>query len=193
MLSFLKVMTCLGGAFLFASPGLAQVSAKRQALCASCHGTQGQSVVQGVPSLAAQPKLFLETQLVLMREGIRDVPAMKGMLDGLTDNELTAIAQYYSEFVLPEPEKQRNDVLYAHGEKLSKEMRCAICHLPSFLGREQIPRLAGQREDFLLSSLQQFKNNQAMGRDSNMAASVQGVSDEDLRALSHYLSRVSSN
>jgi cytochrome c553 len=127
-----------------------------------------------------------------MREGIRDVPSMKGLLDGLTDTELTAIAQYYSEFPLPKPPEDRQPTLYSQGEKLSKEMRCGICHLPTFVGREQIPRLAGQREDFLLSSLQQFRNNQAMGRDSNMAASVQGASDEDLRALAHYLSRVQS-
>jgi cytochrome c553 len=54
-----------------------------------------------------------------------------------------------------------------------------------------MPRLAGQREDYLLHSLLQFKNNQAVGRDSNMAASVYGVADADLQALSHYLARVS--
>ena len=181
---FLLLAACL------AVPSWGQLSVQRQAVCAACHGAQGYSQMQGVPSLASQPKLFLETQLVLMREGIRDVPSMKGLLDGLTDNELTAIAQYYSEFPLPKPPADRQSALFEQGEKLSKDMRCAICHLPTFLGREQIPRLAGQREDFLYTSLQQFKNNQAMGRDSNMTASVQGVSDDDLRALSHYLSRV---
>ena len=180
------------GAAVFAAPGWGQLSVQRQSVCAACHGAQGYSQSQGVPSLAAQPKLFLETQLVLMREGIRDVPSMKGLLDGLTDTELTAIAQYYSEFPLPKPPEDRQPTLYSQGEKLSKEMRCGICHLPTVVGREQIPRLAGQREDFLLSSLQQFRNNQAMGRDSNMAASVQGASDDDLRALAHYLSRVQS-
>jgi len=69
-------------------------------------------------------------------------------------------------------------------------MRCGICHLPTYLGREQIPRLAGQREDYLLHSMLQFKNNQATGRDSNMAASVYGVSDQDLKDISYYLARL---
>jgi len=179
-------------AALMAVPSWGQLSAQRQAVCASCHGAQGHSQMQGVPSLAAQPKLFLENQLVLMREGIRDVPSMKGLLDGLSDNELSAIAKYYSEFPLPNPSAEQQAALFEHGQKLSKEMRCGICHLPTFLGREQIPRLAGQREDFLYSSLQQFRNDQAMGRDSNMTAAVQGVSDDDLRALAYYLSRVPS-
>jgi cytochrome c553 len=188
-LSIFKTLFLLAAAWL-AAPSWGQLSVQRQAVCAACHGATGHSHMQGVPSLAAQPKLFLETQLVLMREGIRDVPSMKGMLDGLTDNELTAIAQYYSEFPLPNPPAEQQTALFEYGQKLSKDMRCAICHLPTFLGRDQIPRLAGQREDFLYSSMMQFKNNQAMGRDSNMAASVQGVSDDDLRALAYYLSRV---
>lgn len=188
-LYFCKVLFLFAAAMM-AAPGWGQLSVQRQAVCAACHGAQGYSQSPGVPSLAAQPKLFLETQLVLMREGIREVPSMKGLLDGLTDTELTAIAQYYSEFPLPKPPEDRQPALFSLGEKLSKEMRCGICHLPTFVGREQIPRLAGQREDFLLSSLQQFRNDQARGRDSNMSAAVQGVSDDDLRALAHYLSRV---
>ena len=188
-LFFFKTLFLLVAA-LVAVPSWGQLSAQRQAVCASCHGATGQSQMQGVPSLAAQPKLFLENQLVLMREGIRDVPSMKGLLDGLSDNELSAIAQYYSEFPLPNPTAERQAALFEYGQKLAKDMRCGICHLPTFMGREQIPRLSGQREDFLYSSLLQFKNNQAMGRDSNMTASVQGVSDDDLRALAYYLSRV---
>ena len=177
---------------LLAVPSWGQLSVQRQAVCAACHGATGQSHMQGVPSLAAQPKLFLENQLVLMREGIRDVPSMKGLLDGLSDNELSSIAVYYADLPLPNPPAEQQTALFEYGQKLSKDMRCAICHLPTFLGREQIPRLAGQREDFLYSSLMQFKNNQAIGRDSNMTASVQGVADEDLRAIAYYLSRVPS-
>jgi cytochrome c553 len=188
-LFFFKTLFLLVAALL-AVPSWGQLSVQRQAVCSACHGASGQSQMQGVPSLAAQPKLFLENQLVLMREGIRDVPSMKGMLDGLSDNELSAIAQYYSDAPLPNSTADRQVALFEYGEKLSKDMRCAICHLPTFLGREQIPRLAGQREDFLYSSLMQFKNNQAIGRDSNMTASVQGVSDDDLRALAYYLSRM---
>jgi cytochrome c553 len=168
----------------------AQLSQQRLALCASCHGADGNSQMKGVPSLAAQPKLFLENQLVLIREGIRDIPQMKGMLDGVQDTELTALAQYYEALPLAPVPVERNAEVFARGGKLAEGMRCGICHLPNYVGREQIPRLAGQREDYLLHSLLQFKNNQAMGRDSNMAASVYGVSDKDLQDMSYYLSRL---
>jgi cytochrome c553 len=141
--------------------------------------------------LAAQPKLFLENSLILMREGMREVPAMKGMLDGVTDAEVIELANFYSALTLVTPPADTQADLFKKGEQLASGMRCGICHLPNYMGREQMPRLAGQREDYLLHSLLQFKNNQAVGRDSNMAASVYGVADADLQALSHYLARVS--
>jgi cytochrome c553 len=53
-----------------------------------------------------------------------------------------------------------------------------------------MPRLAAQREDFLLHSMRQFASNQAVGRDTLMAASLHGLSDSDLIAIAHYLSRI---
>jgi len=125
-----------------------------------------------------------------MREGMREVPAMKGMLDGVTDDEVIELAKFYAALPLAKPPVDRQADLFVKGEQLASGMRCGICHLPSYVGREQMPRLAGQREDYLLHSLLQFKNNQAVGRDSNMAASVYGVADADLQALSHYLARL---
>ena len=186
-----KVVVWFGVVFLTTSPSWGQVPPQRQALCAACHGADGNSQIKGIPSLAAQPKLFLENSLILMREGMREVPVMKGMLDGVTDAEVIELAKFYSALTLAPPPADKQAALFNKGEQLVSGMRCGICHLPTYLGREQMPRLAGQREDYLLHSLLQFKNNQAVGRDSNMAASVYGVADADLQAISHYLARVS--
>ena len=190
LLSRVKTAVLIGVAAMAAPFCSAQTDFPRQAVCVACHGAQGKSDIKGVPSLAGQPKLFIENQLVLIREGVRDIPSMKGMLDGLTDDEVIVIAKYYAGLSLTDIPADKDPVLFAQGEKLAQGMRCGICHLPNYLGREQIPRLAGQRDDFLLHSLLQFRNGQAMGRDSNMAASVIGVSDADLAAMSYYLARI---
>ncbi len=190
LLSCVKTAVLIGVAAMAAPFCSAQTDFPRQAVCVACHGAQGKSDIKGVPSLAGQPKLFIENQLVLIREGVRDIPSMKGMLDGLTDDEVIVIAKYYAGLSLTEIPVDKDPELFAQGEKLAQGMRCGICHLPNYVGREQIPRLAGQRDDFLLHSLLQFKNGQATGRDSNMAASVIGVSDAELAALSYYLARI---
>ena len=190
MLFVVHVVILAGAVFAAAPVAYAQISAQRLALCAACHGAEGKSQIKGIPSLAAQPQLFLENQLVLIREGVRDIAAMKGSLDGVTDTEITALAKYYADKTLAPVPTDKDAEVFARGGKLAEGMRCGICHLPTYLGREQIPRLAGQREDYLLHSMQQFKNNQAIGRDSNMAASVYGVSDQELQDISYYLARI---
>jgi cytochrome c553 len=55
-----------------------------------------------------------------------------------------------------------------------------------------MPRLAGQREDYLLYTMRAMKANQAVGRDPIMIASLYGISDDDLKAISHYLSRLNN-
>jgi len=129
----------------------------------------------------------------MIREGMRNIPAMQGMLSALTDEDITAMAVHYAALPLRKPSAERQAALFALGERKSQEMRCGSCHLPSYVGRDQIPRLAGQREDYLLHSMQQFKSNQAVGRDTIMAASLYGVSDDDIKAMAHYLSRLSPN
>jgi cytochrome c553 len=161
-------------------------------LCSACHGPNGNSQLKDVPSLAGQPKIFIENQLVLIREGMRDIAQMKGMLDNVPDSELTALAVYYASLPVAKPTAKRQAALFTRGETLSQEMRCGICHLPTYVGREQMPRLAGQREDYLLYTMRAMKANQAVGRDSIMIASLYGISDEDLQAISHYLSRLAN-
>ncbi|RTZ39242.1 cytochrome c4 [Candidimonas sp. SYP-B2681] len=157
--------------------------------CVACHGADGNSQQEGVPSLASQPKIFIENQLVMIREGMRNIPIMQGVLDGVTDEELTAMATHYAALPLTSPPADRQQSLYVMGEKLAREMRCGTCHLPNYVGREQMPRLAGQREDYLLQSMRQFKSNQAVGRDTIMAAALYGASDDDIKALAYFMSR----
>ena len=192
LIKLLKIAALLTGLYLsFGTPlSYAQNVSAKLAVCAACHGADGNSTMSGVPSLAGQPKVFLENNLIMIREGIRDIPAMKGQLDGLTDPQIIALAKFYSAQTLKPVPGQRDDALYERGQVLSKQALCGTCHLPDYVGREQMPRLAGQREDYLLHTMRQFRNNQATGRDTIMAASLYGMNDNDLRAIAQYLSQL---
>jgi cytochrome c553 len=186
----------LGAALLWLAIGatgatgaFAQSIAPRLAQCAACHGADGNSQIKDFPSLAGQPRVFLENQLVMIREGMRDIPAMKGSLDGVSDADITALAKHYASLPVKSAPGAHNSAWLERGRQLAGDMRCGICHLPSYQGREQMPRLAGQREDYLLHSMRQFRSNQAVGRDTLMAAALYGVSDQDLQAMAHFLAR----
>jgi cytochrome c553 len=159
-------------------------------VCGACHGPDGNSKIAGTPSLAGQPKTFLENQLVMIREGMRDIPAMKGQLDGVNDATIIALAKFYASSPAVSQAGVRNPALFEKGQVISKEALCGTCHLPNYVGRDQMPRIAAQREDYLLYSMRQFRSNQAIGRDTIMAASLYGMSDDDLKAIAHYLSQL---
>jgi len=187
-----KIAALLSGIYfsIVAPLSYAQDMSAKLAVCGACHGPDGNSSIVGTPSLAGQPKVFLENNLIMIREGIRDIPVMKGQLDGLSDLQIIALAKFYSAQALKPTPGQRDEALYERGQLLSKQALCGTCHLPDYVGREQMPRLAGQREDYLLHTMRQFRNNQATGRDTIMAASLYGMNDDDLRAIAQYLSQL---
>ena len=164
--------------------------ATRLRACAGCHGADGNSVAAGIPSIAAQPSIFLENYLVLAREGIRGPDAMQAMLKGVTDGDIVAMAKHYS--VLPaKPAPGATDKkLFERGRQNAAKNRCRSCHEPDFRGREQMPRLAGQREEFLAEAMFAYRRNRRPGGDTIMAASLYGIPDADIKALAHYLSRL---
>jgi len=184
--TFALGLTCSSAASLsFAQ----DIGAKIQ-VCGACHGPDGNSRIAGTPSLAGQPKTFLENQMVMIREGLREIPAMKGQLDGLSDTAIITIAKFYTSSQAISQAGSRNIALFEKGQVISKEALCGTCHLQNYVGRDQMPRIAAQREDYLLYSMRQFRSNQATGRDTIMAASLYGMSDDDLKAIAHYLSQL---
>jgi cytochrome c553 len=191
----------LAGALVWTTPaawaqqafqGAAQVNAsikapERAAQCVACHGPAGVSQIPSIPSLAAQPKTFIENQLVLIREGLRDVPAMKGSLDGVPDAELVALAAYFSAQPAPPAAKGRvNKASLERGRELAKSALCGTCHLPQYQGRDQVPRLASQQEQFLLDVMKEYRDKPGPGRDTVMAAALYGINDAQLKDLAHF-------
>ena len=153
----------------------------------ACHGPQGNSQNPLIPSLAGQPRIFLENQLVIIREGLREIPQMKGLLDSLKDADLVVLAGYFSTQTPIRVPTSVSSATYQRGQDIAARMRCGTCHLPDYAGQQQVPRLAGQQEAFLLFAMKQFRDHPGLGRDSIMAASLYGMKDADLADLAHFL------
>ena len=177
-----------------AAPAAAQDARRGAALaeersCAACHGLGGLSAVPLMPSLAGQQPHFLTLQLILFRESLRTVPAMAEAVRGLTDEQIEDLSAYFAANPsAPNPDRGPRDAgLAARGAELSVQRNCNVCHLPSYAGRAQVPRINHQREDFLLHTLVEYRDNQRVGTDTQMNAVMFGMSDDDIRAIAHYL------
>ena len=157
------------------------------AVCTACHGPGGNSQIAQMPSLAGQPTVFIENQLVLIREGLREVAQMKEVMAGMSDESIIALARY---FATQKPVLQTGSVNQEKarlGAITASKMLCGTCHLPDFSGQKQVPRLAGQDEAYLVQSMKQFRDKPGPGRDTIMSAALYGLSDADLANLASYL------
>jgi cytochrome c553 len=170
-----------------AQGGNPERAAKTIEICNACHGQDGNAIVPLTPSLASQPETFLVSQMILFREGLRPVPAMAAVLAKTSEQDLLDLAAYFSKQSLKPNPGTRDAGLYDKGAALSRRGSCGGCHLPDYRGREQIPRLAGQREDYLASTMIAYRDNKRSGTDTTMTGILYGISDAEIRALAHYL------
>ena len=172
-------------------PLFAAALTESMAPCLACHGAHGRSETVEVPSLGGQPAPYLLIQLYLFREKQRVAEIMNDMTLDFTDEDLRAFADAIAK--LPAPNSVgggRDDARLAHAQALIRQHRCNFCHAPDFAGQEQIPRLAGQREDYLLKALRDYKAGRRAGYEPAMASVVEPLTDEDFVDLAYFLSRV---
>ena len=155
--------------------------------CAGCHGETGNSSMEGIPSLAGQPALFVTNQLILMREGVRQIEQMTSFVKDLTDSEIEALAAYYSRLVPERSAESPDPGLAREGARLAAAMRCGTCHLPTYAGQNQVPRIAKQRVDYLIAAMAAYRGNRRSGSDTSMNAVLYGVRDAEITALAHFL------
>ena len=178
----------LAAAICFSEMANAQSTsiADRIVVCGTCHGDDGNSKRENIPSIAGQPSFFILNQLFLMREGVRKVEAMTPFVKDLKDSEIEALAAHYAKLTPKFSDEPVNAALVARGAVLSTPLRCGSCHMPSLAGQEQMPRLAKQRIDYMTTALMEFRNDKRSGADTLMSNVVRGLSDADLAALAHY-------
>jgi cytochrome c553 len=154
--------------------------------CLACHGAKGAPPAPGSPSLYGQPPDYLVLQMFLFREGLRDVPAMRGILNGVTDAEFNNMAAWFAA-QRPVTRKGKPDAkLRARGAELAKGMGCGSCHMSDYTGQREVPRLALQAEDYLASAMTAYRENKRIGTDTNMNGIMARMSDADIRALAHF-------
>ena len=177
-------------AAILSAPGLAGPPEKL-APCLSCHGGEGTSDNETVPALGAQREPYTLIQLFMYREGLRVAAPMNEYAKNLSDDDLRLAAGFLA--ALPPPKPVGGPVETARLERglaLAQTYHCLVCHRPDLSGQESVPRLAGQREDYLLKTLRDYKTGTRRGYEATMAEALQPVDDAGLEELAYYISHV---
>ena len=181
-------------ALLLLAPAAAARAAsfeERTALCLACHGPGGQSLIPDTPSIGGQPFFFVVAQLFLFRRGGRANAAMSEVAKPMTDDDLRAFGEWAAKLPPPRPPQGPADAArIQRGAALVLKRPCTSCHNPDFSGREQMPRLAHQREEYLLRAMREYKSGARIGYGSSMTEELVGLSDDDLQDLAYFLANL---
>jgi len=159
--------------------------------CLACHGAEGRSENTDVPSLGAQPSAYTLIQLFMFRERLRLSEPMNAMAKELNDDDLQSMAGSIAALPPPDPPADPGDAArLEQARALVEQNHCNICHRADFSGQDNVPRLAAQREDYLLKTMRDYKSGARHGYDATMAEALQPTSDAQLVDFAYYLSHL---
>lgn len=186
-----------------AKPDLVQGEARYTAVCASCHGADGNSGVPANPKLAQQHPEYLVKQLQEFKAGKRPNSVMQAFAAQLSDADMRNISAFLvSKQAKPGFAKDKELVtlgerIYRGGIPDRQIAACAGCHSPNGAGiPAQYPRLSGQHADYTAAQLVKFRtgaNDKSAKGDSTRPNSVQmmqiasRMNDQEIRAVSDYI------
>jgi len=169
----------------------AQTVQQRLPTCLACHGENGQSQTPDVPSLGAQQIFYVTVQLLMFRERMRVADSMNAMAKGLSDDDLSKLAEIIHKLPAPRPPDGEVDAArIERARALATQNRCNFCHTATFAGQENVPNIADQREDYLVKALRGYKDNSRHGYDATMAEVMAPISDDQILDLAYYIARV---
>ena len=189
----IRIVAALAFGSLAALPAAGETPTVKERLpaCLACHGENGQSHTADVPSLGAQQAFYVTVQLLMFRERMRISESMNEMTRGLSDDDLQGFADIIAELPAPPPAAGLVDAArIARARALVEQNHCNFCHQADYAGRDNVPRIAGQRQDYLLKTLREYKSNTRHGYEATMAEVLAPLNDEQIADLAYYLARV---
>ena len=185
-----KIITALAFALLTSTAG-AQKFEERVAPCLDCHGEKGQSENENTPSLGAQQAPYALIQLYMFREKLRASEIMNDMAKPLSDDDLRIFSDFIAKLPKPAPPAEAGDAArMQRGQEAAQQHRCNTCHNPDYSGKENVPRIGNQREDYLAKALTEYKSNARPGYDASMADVMAPVKPEQIADLAYYIAGV---
>ena len=176
-----------------AKPDLVKGEASFTAVCAACHGADGNSAIAANPKLSQQHPEYLLKQLQEFKSGKRNNAVMKGFATTLSDDDMRNIA-YWAASKKVKAGFAKDKELVALGERIYRGgiadrqvAACAGCHSPNGAGiPAQYPRLGGQHADYVAAQLTTFRDG-GRKNSAQMTMVAAKMNDREIKAVADYI------
>jgi len=193
------IVLALSGVFSFAANAAdAEAGKAKSAICAACHGADGNSSNPMWPSLAGQHASYTYKQLTDFKAGRRVNASMSGMVAGLSDDDMKNLAAYY-ETQSHKPVAfdgeliEKGESIYRGGITETGVAACMGCHSPSGKGNGPAgwPSLKGQHPEYIVTQLQAFKEGSRANDSGKMMRNLVGrMSEMEMKAVAAYVAGI---
>ena len=176
-----------------AKPDLVKGAATFTAVCAACHGADGNSGTPAYPKLAKQHPEYLVKQLQEFKSGKRKNAIMQGFAAMVSEEDMRNVS-YWTTSQAAKPGFAKEKELVTMGERIYRGgisdrqiPACAGCHSPSGAGiPSQYPRLSGQHSEYTAAQLTAFRDGvRANSLQMNQVAAK--LNDKEIRAVADYI------
>ena len=174
-------------------PDLVKGEASFTAVCASCHGADGNSAIAGNPKLSQQHPEYLVKQLQEFKAGKRKNAIMQAFASALSEDDMKNIS-YWAASKKGKTGFAKDKDLAALGERIYRGgiadrqvAACAGCHSPNGAGiPAQYPRLSGQHAEYVATQLTNFRDGVRLNS-LQMSQVAAKLNDREIRALADYV------
>lgn len=183
--------------------GDAAAGKDKAALCAGCHGDDGNSMSAEFPRLAGQYADYIVKQVVDFQKGHRaNNDTMAGMAASIaTIEDAKDIAAYFAAQKLANKplESPKADLvnvgkkIFTEGNPDSGVYGCVNCHGQNGKGKapnvSTFPVIGGQHRDYIIKQLKDFKEGRRTNDPAGMMTDIaKKLSDKEVEAVASYLS-----
>jgi len=175
--------------------GDAAAGQTKAAVCAGCHGADGNSMVPTFPSLAGQHPEYIVKQLSEFKAGDRYDPSMSPMAMPLSEEDMHDLAAYFSAQSRKGGEAAADKIdlgerLYRGGNAAKGLVACTACHGPTGAGiaSAKYPSIAGQSAVYIEKQLKDFAaGNRANDPNRMMREIAAKMSADEMAAVAQYM------
>jgi cytochrome c553 len=165
----------------------AKAGEQKAQLCLLCHKLSNAiAPLSAIPLLEAQPARYLYLQTKAYKEKQRTDHVMQTNTANLSDRDMRDIADYLSAHKPLRASYQLDPALVAAGKAKTEELKCATCHLPTFHGGGEIPRLAGQTPGYLKAQLEAFAAAKRPHGTGQRSAPAMTLSEHEMDGLAQF-------
>lgn len=195
LISLAMLLACTGMTATAIAAGNSAAGKGKSAVCAGCHGVDGNSAAPNFPKLAGQDAQYLSKQLADFKSGARKDPIMSGQVANLSKKDMDDLGAYYAaQKIVPGVANgdaqtlKKAERLYRGGEAKSGISACMSCHGPSGHGiPPRFPAVSGQHATYTQKQLMDFKNGTRSNDSEIMTRIAFRMSEAEIKAVSEYM------